>query len=137
MTYSFGISCNEDNTEKLKVLRTPHFFSTKQSYRETEGATNPSFLLLFFHKIKFCYCPDYFCEKDFGHRFFLQMLYRFKARKLVAFLAHGRQYRRMSQGFFVTSSQGFIRQRNKHNQIETANSILFFSFFSLTPGDGR
>jgi len=42
------------------------------------------------------------------------------------FLAHGRQDRRMGLDYFLTSSQGFIRPRNKHKQWELAKSIHFF-----------
>ena len=74
----------------------------------------------FFAQINFCYCPDYFGESVFGPGFFLQMLYLLKVSKFGALLAHARQYRRMHLVYFVTSSQGFIRARNKHKQREIA-----------------
>ena len=49
----------------------------------------------FFAEVNFRYCPDYFRKKVFGPGFSLQMFYLFKKRKLGAFLARGRQYRRM------------------------------------------
>ena len=49
--------------------------------------------------------------------FFLQMMYPFKAMNLGAFLALGRQYWGMWPVYFVTSSQCFIRPRNKHKQM--------------------
>ena len=44
------------------------------------------------------------------------MLYLFKVRELGAFLAHGRQYRRMGLVYFVTSYQCSIHARNKHKK---------------------
>ena len=49
---SVGISCNEDNAEKFKVL------------------LNPDFFFFFFTKIKFRYCPDYSLRKRFWPRVF-------------------------------------------------------------------
>ena len=69
--------------------------------------------------------------KVFGPVFFLRMLYLFKVRKLGAFLAHGREYRRMGLVYFVTSSQCLIHKRNKHKQREIAfffNRISEYSF---------
>ena len=60
-------------------------------------------------------------KKVFWPWIFLQMLCPFKARKLGAFLAHGRQYRRMGLVYFVTSYQCFIRARNKDKQREIAS----------------
>ena len=62
---------------------------------------------IFVAEINFRYCPDCFGEKVFGPGFSLHMLYLFKVRTLGAFLAHGRQYRRMGLVYFVTSSQCF------------------------------
>jgi len=75
-------------------------------------------------------CPKpqnffHFCEKDFGPRLFLSMLYPFKARKLGSSSAHGPQYRRIGLVLFVTSSRGFIRPRN-NKQWEIAKSNHFF-----------
>ena len=60
-------------------------------------------------------------KKVFCPWFFHQMLCPFKARKLGAFLAHERQYRRMGLVYFVTSYQCFIRARNKDKQREIAS----------------
>ena len=59
----------------------------------------------------------YYGEKDFSLGFFLQTIYPFKAMNLGAFLALGRQYWGMWLVYFVTSSQCFIRPRNKHKQM--------------------
>lgn len=48
------------------------------------------------------------------------MLHPFKARKLGAFLAPGREYRRMGLVYFGMCSEGFIGARNKHKQREIA-----------------
>ena len=48
----------------------------------------------------------------------------FKARKLGAFLTHGRQYRRMGLVYCVTSSRDFMPQWRRTNKI--AKSIHFF-----------
>ena len=81
---------------------------------------------IFVTEINFRYCPDYFGEKVFSSGFFLRMLYLFKEWKLGAFLAHGRQYRRMGLVYFVVSSQCFIHARNKHKQRERA--FFFYNY---------
>ena len=58
----------------------------------------------------------------------------FKTRKLGAILAHRRQYRRTSLVYLVTSSQFFIRPRDKQ-AVRDCKIDPFFSFLSLTPGD--
>ena len=62
------------------------------------------------------------------------MLCPFKTRKLGAFLAHRRQYRRTSLVYLVTSSECFIRPRDKQ-PVRDCKIDPFFSFLSLTPGD--
>ena len=70
----------------------------------------------FFAKINFrCYCPVYYSEKDFWPYIFPSGVVSFQSKKVGRFfLAHGRQFKRMELVYFVTSSQCFIRPRNKH-----------------------
>ena len=62
------------------------------------------------------------------------MSYPLKTRKLGAILANGRQYRRTSLVYLVTSSQCFIRPRVKQ-AVRDCKIDPFFSFLYLTPGD--
>lgn len=56
----------------------------------------------------------------------------FQNKEVGAFLAHGRQYRRMGLVNFVMSSQCFNHVQNKRKQRET---VFFFFFFFLRMPD--
>ena len=59
------------------------------------------------------------------------MSHLFKVKKLGAFLAHGRQYRRMGLVYIVTSSQCVIHTLNKHKEREKEKEKDSFLFYRM------
>lgn len=128
-THPSSYACMQEFTRSIEVSLLKLRFEIAGLYWKYYSANRPEY---FFASINFHYYSVYYGEKAFGLVFFLQMLCPFKARNLGPFLTHGWQYSRMGLVYFATLSQGFIRPWNKHKQWTIAQSIPFFSSFSLT-----